>query len=598
MTEHVSEKRTSRNGKLTLAVAVVATLAFTSFAVWVVPAVHAAPASAGAGPRSDPLTSSVAAGAATVSYPVRPAASPSDPVYGVLGSSPLLAAPMKTVYDPVVAATFTSDFGAGSVSVYSDAVHHVVANVSVLDPIGVAYDSAKGEIFVASHDFVTGPPPVVAILSDRTDTVVANVQVGFDVFGTPNGAPTALAYDAGRGQIWATVPQFGNVTILSDATNSIVTNLSVGNDPVALAYDSGRGEMFVVDFGSHLVNVYADATDRLITNISVGTDPDAIAYDAATGYVYVGNEASGNVSVISDATNRVVATVPVGQDPYDITVAWPGTVVVANALSSNLSVISDATNTVVATVAIGAPVTNFTSAVTFDAGEQVVVAVDGVYDALWYVAPEFGISFNETGLPFGTFWALQFSGSTGFSSFDLTVGSANAGIPFLEPRGVYAFSVQPELGFATSPAAGTVVVANGPVSQPVTFAPLYTVTFQETGLPAGTAWSVILGGVQVNSTGTSAVFADPNGKFGYLALAPGWTATSGGSGTLVVAGGPLTVAVSFAAEIPKAPGPAPVQVSTSGYTSADMAAIGIGAAGLALGLVAVVLALRKRPPSP
>jgi len=87
--------------------------------------------------------------------------------------------------------------------------------------------------------------------------------------------------------------------------------------------------------------------------------------------------------------------------------------------------------------------------------------------------------------------------------------------------------------------------------------PTYNVTFQETGLPAGTNWSVTIfghfgwghhfhGGHQI-SDNSSIVLALPNGTYGYRAhAADGFVAVSGGNGTFVVNGSaPSPIAVTF-----------------------------------------------------
>ena len=52
-------------------------------------------------------------------------------------------------------------------------------------PTGVAYDSAKGEIFVANSGSNT-----VSIISDQTNAVIKTVTVGT--------SPTGVAYDSGK----------------------------------------------------------------------------------------------------------------------------------------------------------------------------------------------------------------------------------------------------------------------------------------------------------------------------------------------------------------------------------------------------------------
>ncbi len=154
-----------------------------------------------------------------------------------------------------------------------------------LYPLGLAYDSGTGEVFVA--DFTS---PAVAAISDATNSVVATVEVpGLNNPGfTDNPSPQYVAYDSAKGEIFASNLYGDCITVISDATNTVVATIGLGNNtvnngvglyPVQLAYDSAKGEIFVVEQGPTTI---------------VGS------YDAS----------AGAVSIISDATNKVIATVP------------------------------------------------------------------------------------------------------------------------------------------------------------------------------------------------------------------------------------------------------------------------------------------------
>jgi hypothetical protein len=98
------------------------------------------------------------------------------------------------------------------------------------------------------------------------------------------------------------------------------------------------------------------------------------------------------------------------------------------------------------------------------------------------------------------------------------------------------------------------------VVENVTFAPLppgeYLLSFNETGLPVGTNWSVGLGGPLDSSTGPSIVVPEPNGTYaftisglrGFVPTPASGSAKVNGSGTLVtIAFGPTRYNVTFVA---------------------------------------------------
>ena len=217
-----------------------------------------------------------------------------------------------------------------------------------LDPIGLAYDPAKGEVFVA--DFSS---PAVAAISDATNAVAATVEVpglnnpGFHL----SPSPQYVAYDSAKGELFVS-NLYGNcITVISDATNTVVTTIDLGNDsteqrtsagyPVELAYDSpraryswsSRGDTTIsgsYDASAGFVSVISDTTNTVVATIPLGDFPSAIAYDPAKGEMFVAedgaipssvsasNTAHGQISVISDTTNAVIANVTVGPFPDGI----------------------------------------------------------------------------------------------------------------------------------------------------------------------------------------------------------------------------------------------------------------------------------------
>src|SRR5580658_2625645 len=68
-------------------------------------------------------------------------------------------------------------------------------------------------------------------------TVVATVKVG----ATPYG----VAYDPAKGEVFVTNTNGNTTSVISDSTNAVVATVNVGDRPEGVAYDSGKGEVFV-----------------------------------------------------------------------------------------------------------------------------------------------------------------------------------------------------------------------------------------------------------------------------------------------------------------------------------------------------------------
>ena len=217
---------------------------------------------------------------------------------------------------------------------------------------GLAYDSGKGEIFVAEYN-----ANQVAVISDSSNKVVANIT-GFN-------EPEGLAYDSAKGEVFVSNSGSNSVSVISDTSNKVViANISVGSYPVALAYDSVNGEVFVSNYGSHSVSVISDSTNEVVQNITVGRTPAGIVFDSGKGEIFVAdsNACQGlcpprsNVTVISGSNNTFVTNVTVPAEPYVLAYDSAKGEVFASTeegtFNESVYVISDSSNSLVASVPI------------------------------------------------------------------------------------------------------------------------------------------------------------------------------------------------------------------------------------------------------
>jgi thermopsin len=156
------------------------------------------------------------------------------------------------------------------------------------------------------------------------------------------------------------------------------------------------------------------------------------------------------------------------------------------------------------------------------------------------VAPpttKYQVTFNETGLAAGTSWSVSLNGTTGSSDSSL--------ISFMEPNGTYTYAIGNVAGYAVANATGGVDVHGGAAEVTVAFTATYSVIFGETGLPAGTSWSVSLSGVKLSSTSDVITFTLASGTYDYTVNAPTGYSASTASGSVVVSGATVTVIVAF-----------------------------------------------------
>src|SRR5271157_2094891 len=115
------------------------------------------------------------------------------------------------------------------------------------------------------------------------------VATSFNSGGTAYG----LAYDSAKGELFVTHFFNDTVTVFSDSNNAQVATVSLEQnyEPVGVAYDGAKGELFVAGYGANEVSVVSDSTNKIVANTTVGAYPEAVAYDSAKGEIFV---ASGN----------------------------------------------------------------------------------------------------------------------------------------------------------------------------------------------------------------------------------------------------------------------------------------------------------------
>ncbi len=123
------------------------------------------------------------------------------------------------------------------------------------------------------------------------------------------------------------------------------------------------------------------------------------------------------------------------------------------------------------------------------------------------------VNFNETGLPSGKSWSVTFNGASH--------SSTTSTISFNEVTGnTYAYYMGTMNGFYSTPSSGHITVGNTVYTKMIKFSPesqaFYSVTFVESGLPPGTAWSLTLNGQEKSSSSSSISFLETTGIYSYF----------------------------------------------------------------------------------
>ena len=251
--------------------------------------------------------------------------------------------PIGVAFDSSTGDLYVANYHSASVSVIDQANDSVVATVAVgSHPWGVAFDPSNGDIYVANDASDT-----CSVINGSTDLVVATVPVG--------ELPIGVVYDPANGDIYVVNDNSNTTSVIDGATNAVVTTVAVGFWPYAAAYDPSNGDVYVTNIGAGTVSVISSSNNVVVATIGTGNPysyPEGIAFDSLNGYMYLVEDGLNAVSIINGS--NIVGTVRVGT--YPEWVAFDpvlGDLIVTNTGSATVSVIAGSSNTVVRTLRVG-----------------------------------------------------------------------------------------------------------------------------------------------------------------------------------------------------------------------------------------------------
>ena len=282
--------------------------------------------------------------------------------------------PVGVVYDPAMHEIFVSNYNSGTIQVISDSTNTLVTDITALTqyagaPFNLAYDSVKGEIWVAD---ATG----AYAISDSSNQVVANVS-------DTNGLETA-AFDPNTGEVFMSYN--GNIAVISDSTNTIIANITLS--VTGIVDDSPKSEIYAIggtsSDGSAFVDVISAKTNAVTNTISLSASPDYLAYDSGKGEIFVASSVfdsntgshNYNVQVISDSTNKVIATIDLPTSANLGAMAYnpnKGEIYINNGAS--IAIISDNSNSVVGTINTNG-YESTSNGIAYDSGTSTIYAIN------------------------------------------------------------------------------------------------------------------------------------------------------------------------------------------------------------------------------
>ncbi len=423
-----------------------------------------------------------------------------------------------------------------------------------------------------SYSYELASPSGYRLIFPGSEGTVHVDGVPNSVIGPSIGAgrgPYAVAYDPANGYLYVTNVFGDNLTVINAIDNRVVVpSIGVGNGPTAVAYDPANGFLYVSNWGSDNVTVVNAATDRVvIPSIGVGRGPDDVAYDPANGYLYVANEGSDSVTAINGATDAVVVpSLEVGIEPDSVTYdAANHYLYVTNLASDNVTVIDGTTDTVVLP-SIGTGSSPYAAAYDRANGHLFVVnygsdnltVLNGTSNSV--ADPSIGVGNGPidvvydpvNGYLYVTNYGDPIDGSPGDNVTVIDGATDRVAVPGIAV-GVgpaeAAYDAANGCLYVTNQVSDNVTVINANGRLVSSWEVAYTVTFTETGLPIGTAWSVQAAADagpswSANSTRTTTSLALPAGTYTYTISAAGYRTVTE-TDQIVRGNSGLTVAVAL-----------------------------------------------------
>jgi YVTN family beta-propeller protein len=433
-----------------------------------------------------------------------------------------------------------------NVTVIHAASNRGVASLNPYDGLvtAVAADPSNGKVFVVSEGSFGGGGPGIAqsnatVVNGSTNLPIASIPLaiypmgltvdpmngnllvqdpgGNDTFRidpstglvvgtTPNGLlPRFSAYDSLNGEVYVVNPGSRNVTVLGPSLSPIAS-VAVGISPTGIAFDSRNGFFYVCDNYNGDLTVINGTSNLFVRTIPLKPYEllDAVLYDPHADRLYVADRSANNVSVVDPTSASLVKNITVGSGPSSLAFdSRNDTIFVANSLSGNVSVLNDTTNLVVQSAPLSAP-----GLLVYDS------QTDVVYNAMAFAG-------DVNALDASTY-------ASAGPLLSLGTGQYTSGIAYDPSNG---------LVYVSDEYAGSISVISS-VSQ-------YPVTFLESGLPAGTPWTITLNGTLNSSTTAAVGFGEPNGSYAFQVGVVAGYAENVTSGVVSVTGGPVTVRIGF-----------------------------------------------------
>jgi YVTN family beta-propeller protein len=203
---------------------------------------------------------------------------------------------------------FISNNASNYISIIDMSLERVIGAVTVGErPMGMALNSTNDILYVVDSGSRT-----ISLVDTAnfyvTDTVLLPAGIGpTEIVFMPDPSVSI------EGKLYIVNSISRDVTVADTFTKRILGTIPVGEKPSAIAADTERREVYVTNEESNNLSIISAASDSVVSTVEVDNRPTGVTVGEEKIYVF--NEGSSTISIISPSSRTVVETVSLVEPP-------------------------------------------------------------------------------------------------------------------------------------------------------------------------------------------------------------------------------------------------------------------------------------------